>query len=314
MASLTVKRLFLTTVTVNCSTAVFNLLGTILLVRWFGTGVYADYLVDLAYLSLLTILLEVVPSNYSLFRVQDDPIRIRGLGALAVVSAFGLAGVAQISGSFFNLFHANSVWIAPYAGLMAVKRYLDIRLQSTGRLREFFGVELRGAVMRIVLLAVFLWWAVQPADAVWASLAGATLMAQVSWFVQNRDEGRLFVSFFNRSVWMPLVEERWMYVPYYMGIVIKRFRDNLVPILANSFFISREALGAFLLVYRGLLFTLGQVRIIEAMLNHRHTLAAVMELPFFHRMLVAIVGQVICIVASLMLIVASGIETSPFLI
>lgn len=307
------KRLFLTTVAVNGANAVFNLLGTILLVRWFGTSVYADYLVDLSYLSLLSIVLEIVPSNYSVFRVQDDPARIYGLGALAIVSAVGLAVVVQISGWVFTLFHAHSLWIPLYAGLLAVKRYLDIRLQSTGRLREFCGIELRSAVIRIVLLTVFLWWAVQPTDAIWASLAGATLLAQLSWFVQHRDEGCLFISCFNRSLLVPLVEERWNYVPYYAGTGIKRLRDNLVPILANSFFISREALGAFLLVYRGLLFTLGQIRIIETILNHRHTLAAVLELPFFHRVLLATVGQVICIAATVVLIVVSSVETLPFL-
>lgn len=307
------KRLFITASAVNAATAAFNLLGTVLLVRWFGTGVYADFLVDLAYLSLLLILLEVVPSNYSVFRVQDEPTRIHGLAALAVVSAFVLVGVAQIIGHFFNLFHAGSIWIAPYAGLMAVKRYLDIRLQSTGRLREYFGIELRGAVIRVVLMAGFLWWAVRPVDAVWASLACATLLAQLTWFVGKPDEWKKLTSVVDRSAWIPLIEERRAYAPYYLGIAVKRLRDNLVPMLASSFFISREALGAFFLAYRGLLFTLGQIRIIEGLLNHRHTFATVMRLTLMHRVLVAMAGQVLCVVASLGLIVASGVASIQLL-
>lgn len=307
------KRLFITASAVNAATAAFNLLGTVLLVRWFGAGVYADFLVDLAYLSLLLILLEVVPSNYSVFRVQDEPTRIRGLAALAVVSAGVLVGVAQISGHFFNLFHAVSIWVAPYAGLMAVKRYLDIRLQSTGRLNEYLRIELRCAVIRVVLMAVFLWWAVRPVDAVWASLACATLLAQITWFVGKPDERRIFTSVIDRSAWLPLIEERRAYAPYYLGIAVKRLRDNLVPMLASMFFISREALGAFFLAYRGLVFTVGQIRIIEGLLNHRHTLAKVMALSLVHRVLVAIVGQVVCVVASLGLIVASGIESIQLL-
>ena len=305
---MSIKRLFITASAVNASSAAFNLLGTVLLVRWFGAGVYADYLVDLAYLSLILILLEVVPSNHSVFRVQDEPTRIRGLAALAVVSAFVLVGILQISGQFFDLFHARSAWIAPYAGLMAVKRYLDIRLQSTGRLREYFGIDLQCAVVRIVLMSVFYWWAVQPVDAVWASLACATLLAQITWFVGKPDERKIFTSVVDRSAWIPLIEERRAYVPYYLGIAVKRLRDNLVPMLASIFFISREALGVFFLAYRGLVFTVGQIRIIEGLLNHRHTLATVMGLPLFHRVLVAFVGQAVCVVASLGLIVASGVE------
>lgn len=310
---MSLKRLFITASAVNAATAAVNFLGTVLLVRWFGAGVYADFLVDLAYLSLLLILLEVVPSNYMVFRVQDEPTRIRGLAAVAVVSVMALAGIVQVAGQFFNLFHAGSIWIAPYAGLMAIKRYLDIRLQSTGCLREYFGIELRGAVIRVVLMAGFLWWAVQPVDAVWASLACATLLAQFTWFVGKPDERRIFTSVVDRTAWLPLIEERRAYAPYYLGIAVKRLRDNLVPMMASSFFISREALGVFFLAYRGLIFTVGQIRIIEGLLNHRHTLAKVMDLSLFHRALVAIVGQVVCVVASLGLVVASGVESIQML-
>jgi len=303
------KSLFLKTSAVNTSTAAFNLLTTILLVRWFGAGVYADFMVDLAYLSLIAILLELVPSNYSIFRVQDDPSMIRGLAALAVVTAFILASVALVSGYFFNLFHANSVWIAPYSGLLAVKRYLDTRLQSTGRLREYFGIDLLGAIIRVLLMAAFFWWAVKPVDAVWASLTCATLLAQLTWFCKNSVERQIFMtSVVDPSVWIPLFKERRAYVPYYMGIAFKRVRDNLVPILASYFFINREALGAFFLAFRGLVFTVGQIRVIEGLLNHRQTLKSVVDLPLIHRAIVAVLGQVICIAASIVLIFASDVE------
>lgn len=303
------KRLFLKSSAVNTSTAAFNLLTTVLLVRWFGAGVYADYLVDLAYLSLISILLEVVPSNYSIFRVQDDPSWIRGLAALAVVTALLMAGVVLVSGYVFDMFHANSVWITPYAGSLAVKRYLDTRLQSTGRLQEYFEIELLGAVIRVLLMGVFLWWAVHPVDAVWASLACATLVTQLTWFSKNQEERRIFISsVVGRSAWIPLFEERRAYVPYYMGIAFKRLRDNLVPILASNFFINRESLGAFFLAFRGLVFTVGQIRVIEGLLNHRKTLKSVVDLPFFHRAIVAVVGQFVCIAASIGLIIASGVK------
>ena len=149
--------IFFATASISTSTAAFNLLCTVLLVRWFGAGVYANYLVDLSYLSLLLILLEVVPSNYSIFRLQDEPTRIRGLAALAVASAFMLDVLLLCQVIFLICSPANSVWIAPYAGAMAIKRYLDIRLQSSGRLREYFGIELLGSIIRVALMAVFLW-------------------------------------------------------------------------------------------------------------------------------------------------------------
>ena len=304
-----IKLLFLKSSTVNICTASFNLLTTVLLVRWFGETVYADFIVDLAYLSLISILLEIIPSNYSIFRVQDYPSRICGLAALSVVTVFILAGIAAASGYFFDLFHANSVWIAPYAGSLAVKRYLDTLLQSTGRLREYFGVELLGAAIRVVLMSGFLWWGVQPVDAVWASLACATLLAQLFWFSKNAEERRVFISsVVEKSAWIPLFEERRAYIPYYLGIFFKRLRDNLVPILASYFFISKASLGAFFLAYRGLLFTAGQIRVIEGLLNHRKNLVAVEGLPFLHKIFVAAFGQIVCIAASFGLMFSSGVE------
>jgi hypothetical protein len=305
---MSLKRLFLGTAAVNAATAALNLLGTVLMVRWFGASVYADYLVDLAYLSLVMILLELVPSNHSLFRVQDDPARIRGLAALAVVSAFVLAGAAGIAGYGFGLFHANSIWIIPYASLMAVKRYLDIRLQSSGRLREYFGIELRSAVIRLALMGLFLWWVVNPVDAVWASLACATLLTQLIWFVAKPVERSLFNTVTQRSSWMPLLDERQAYVPYYLGIALKRLRDNMVPILASIFFVNRETLAAFFLAYRGLVFTVGQMRIIEGLLNHRATLLAVKKIPIIRQLLVASVAQILCIASSVVLIYLAGIR------
>lgn len=304
------KRLFITTSAVNVSTAAFNLLTTVMLVRWFGASVYADFLVDLAYLSITAILLEIVPSNYSVFRVQDDPSRIRGIAALAVATALLLVVAAIVLGSVIGGFHANSVWIPPYAGALAVKRYLDIRLQSTGRLREYFGIDLLGAVIRVLLMGAFLWWGIRATDAVWASLTCATMLSQFFWFGRNRDEGRILVtSVTDRTSWVPLYKERRAYVPYYLGIVFKRVRDNLVPVLASYFFISREALGAFFLAYRGLVFTIGQVRVIEGLLNHRKTLTTAESIPFFHRAAVALIGQLICITASLGLMYSSGVDS-----
>ncbi len=309
---MSLKSLFLGTAAVNAATAAFNLLGTVLMVRWFGASVYADYLVDLAYLSLVLIVLELVPSNHSLFRVQDDPTRIRGLAALAVASAFVLAGAAGIAGYGFGLFHANSIWIIPYASLMAVKRYLDIRLQSSGRLREYFGIELRSAVIRLLFMGLFLWWLVNPVDAVWASLACATFLTQMIWFAGKPDERSLFNTITQRSAWKPLLDERQAYTPYYLGIALKRVRDNMVPILAGGFFLTKDSLAAFFLAFRGLAFTIGQMRIIEGLLNHRNTLAAVKKITVGRQLLIGLIGQAICLIASVVLIYASGVKYIDF--
>lgn len=307
-----IKKLFFQTAVVNTATAATNLLGTVLLVRWFGSEVYADYMVVLAYLGLVSILLEVVPSNYSVFAVQDDPEMLNSLAGLAVLTSVVLVVSYFLLWNLLNIFRENSLWVIPYVFTIAIKRYLDIRLQSSGRLREFLIIELRSAVIRIIMMGGLLLLAVPATDAVWCSLAIGVIASQFIWFFRNPHERAFFRNARNFSVWSKLLSERKNYPPYYLGIALKRLRDNALPILANEYFINREALGAFFLTYRGLAFSLGQIRIVEGFLNHRVTLNKVFEMPLLQKFLVALIGQVICIVASLGLLISSGVYTFDF--
>ncbi len=302
------KRRFLTSVSINTVTACFNMLATVFVVRFFGAEVYANFIVDLAYISLIAIFFEIVPTNYILFRVQDDPLMYRSIASFAIASSFLMLFVAYGIHSCFGLFHSNTLWVVPYASSLAMKRYIDARLQSSGRMTEFFSIELRGSVLRILFLLLLFFLSTSPSIAVWASITSATLLTQIIWFLGNKEEREIFNYVFCRSSWRQLIEERRSYLPYYLGIALKRLNNNLVTIMASLFFISKESLGIFLLAYRGLLFTIGQLRVFEGLLNHRNTFKKFKVFSVKNKVTMAVLGQITCILLTILLELFSSIK------
>lgn len=306
-------RVFLGSSISGVASSGLNLLTTVLLVRWFGAETYAHYIVDLAMIGLLLIVLEVVPSNYSVFRVQDDPAWQRSIAAQIAVTVLIGASVVFAAGHWGGLFQAYSLWMGLYAATMAVKRYLDIRLQCSGRLGEFMGIEFSTSAIRLALLALCYLQGADNNFAVWASLAVATLLSQAIWWFRNPSELRAFAGFADRKAWRALAESFPAYLPYYSGIALKRLKDSFVPLAAERLFDSRELLAAFLLAYRGVIFAVGQVRILESMMNHRGALAVAQKMSRQRRYLVAIAAQTLCLIASTGILLSSGLRNLPWL-
>lgn len=291
-----------------------NLLTIVLLVRWFGAEAYAHYIVDLASLGLIFIVLEVVPSNYSLFRVQDDPSWQRCVAAQIVVTIAVAAALVFVFGYYnWGIFQAYSQWMILYAGTVATKRYLDIQLQSSGKLAQYLGVELLSAVVRMMLLALGYLLGADFNWTIWASLSLAALLSQLFWWTKNPSEIAAFGGVLDPLAWRKLGANFPEYPPYYFGIALKRLRDNLLPLLAEWLFVSRELLALFLLAYRGVIFAVGQVRIVESVLNHRAALIAVERFSTGHRCLVALGAQALCLIASAVLLFLSKMQNLPWI-
>lgn len=288
-----------------------NFASTILLVRWFGESAYVSYTIDLSVISLLLIVLEAIPSNYSLFRIQDSQdwkecvalqTCITVLVACLLVSFLGLLSVTR---SF-------SYWMAVYAAVFVVKRYMDIILQAQGKLYEYFNLEIIASCVKLALMTVFFWQKVDSSISIWSSIAVSYLLVQGYWVLKHREEANVFVCCFNRKTVKKILEATPLYKPYYIGIVLKRIKDNLVPLAAERVLVTHESLAAFFLAYRGIVFSVGQMRIIEALLNHRDTLLKVDGLSAHKQRIVVLIAQAMCIFASWVLLYASGASVYPW--
>lgn len=289
-----------------------SLAATVLVIRGFGPTVYADYTIDLAWLSLVLLILEAVPSSYAVFRIQDDPSWAKAIAAHALGSVVVVVAIVAIGGAL-GAFRAYSSWICVYVASLAIKRFLDITLQAEGRLPEFMRLEALAAFMRVLLLVGSTYVAMQGEQAVWAAMGLGTLLAQILWLALHKPERHKLLCFAELAAWRSVWASRREYTPYYYGTLLKRVKDSSTPIAAAHVFASVNALAAFLLAYRGAVFALGQLRLVEAMLNHRSILGLLETVGWKRRAAVMAMGTILCFAASALLMIISGQPEKPWL-
>lgn len=282
----------------SITVAVLNLLITVIVVRWFGAENYANYMVDLAIIGIISIVLEFVPSNYSLFKIQDDS---SWLGVIVVQTIISIVFGSLITlGIFYytDSFKDFTLWMLFYVMSLGVKRYLDIHLQSSGRLNEYLEIEVIAALVRLLLMLMCLYFMIEGNIAIWLSLTVGIITAQAIWFIKNDNELKHFAMVFKARHWIKLFSNFDKYQPYYVGIILKRIRDNAVPLVAQYFFSTASALAAFFLAYRGVTFAVSQIRIIESLLNHRQTLNQIMSLKTKQKFLITFIAQILCLISA----------------
>ena len=282
----------------SITVAVLNLLITVIVVRWFGAENYANYMVDLAIIGIISIVLEFVPSNYSLFKIQDDS---SWLGVIVVQTIISIVFGSLITlGIFYytDSFKDFTLWMLFYVMSLSVKRYLDIHLQSSGRLNEYLEIEVIAALVRLLLMLMCLYFMIEGNIAIWLSLTVGIITAQAIWFIKNDNELKHFAMVFKARHWIKLFSNFDKYQPYYVGIILKRIRDNAVPLVAQYFFSTASALAAFFLAYRGVTFAVSQIRIIESLLNHRQTLNQIMSLKTKQKFLITFIAQILCLISA----------------
>lgn len=282
----------------SITVAALNLLITVIVVRWFGAENYANYMIDLAIIGVISIILEFVPSNYSLFKIQDDASWL-GVIVVQTIISIVLGGLITLGIFYYTDFFKDfTLWILFYVMSLGVKRYLDIRLQSSGRLSEYLGIEVIAALVRLLLMLISSYLMLEGNIAIWLSLTVGIIIAQVVWFIRNNNELNHFAMVLKARHWVNLFSNFDKYQSYYIGIILKRIRDNTVPLIAQYFFSTASALAAFFLAYRGVTFAVSQIRIIESLLNHRQTLNQIMSLKTKQKFLIAFAAQILCLIST----------------
>ncbi len=308
----TIIRRFGAASALNFTSAALNFYTTIIVVRWFGGSAYSNYIFDLSIVSIFLVIQEIVPTNFSIFKLQDDKNWQKSLAGFAIFSSGILFLVALLGGALFPVFHAGSLWIYVYVLSLGFKRYLDLRLQSQGRLNEYIGIDITISFVRLLLIYISFRLKVAPASAIWSSLAIASTLGQMFWFSRNREELAFLI---HAAQWKPvrnLFGNISAFKPYYFGIILKRLKDNLVPIVVGLAIAPGDGAANFLIAYRGAIFAVGQLRIIEATLNHRKSLDLASEFGMVHRIAIAGMAQIACLAATAILLLSTKLESTPW--
>jgi hypothetical protein len=280
---------------------------TILITRQFGAEVYTNYTIDLAILAILLIVLEIVPSNYSVYRVQEDEIWLSAVAAQVVLTAL-VAGALTILISFQgSVFRAYSNWVCAYACLTVLKRYADIKMQASGRMNEFFLLENVATFLRLALLSGCIFIGIGAVSAIWLSMSLATAISLFVFLYVYRADLKSIDNKFTAGSIAVLMGERGNYPKYYVGILLKRIKDNAMPFVAEQVIRSTESLAAFFLAFRGLVLASSQIRVVDSFLTNRENLSTLLRAGNSNMYVLGFAAQVICICGSALVLIASGI-------
>lgn len=307
MAS-SLKKLFYKSSLHSGVASALNVLATVVIARWFGSEIFTDFTVDLAIIGLFLLLLELIPSNFAVFKVQDDPEWLHGVSAVQFTSAIVVVALLVLMAGLGLVFNQFSPWMLVFVVASAGKRFLDIRLQSSGRLPEYFRNEVVTATVRLGIIASAFLSGNISIDVVWGALSAAMIIAQTEWWFKNSSDWKYLHSLANKKVWISVWESRRSMYPYYATTSLKRVKDSSVPILAGIVFSSKEMLASFFLAYKGLVFVVGQVRILEAIVNHRKNLELVSALSLWQKIRIASFSQLVCLCVTAFLLYLSNIK------
>lgn len=298
----------------NLVGALTGFLATCLIIWIFGLGVFADFAVDLARLSLLLLAIELLPSNFTLFRQQADARFAAAYPAFYAAGALllPLAVAALIPIGAFDM---PSWFMAPYMALAVIQRYFDCQLQARGELSDYLRIPAFANALRLSLLGTAISAGTVDlirnpalvADLLWGSLALGLLLSLA--IVSRRHFGLLadLTNAGRTESWHELWRLRSMYSAYYLNSILKRLKDTILPLACDAF-LPKPMTGLVLAIYRAVDAAFGQLRLLESVFTNLAARARLRAKRSRIALLTAVVGQVGANVAAALLLWREGLD------
>jgi hypothetical protein len=253
----------------NVMAAAAGLASTFYITWFFGLPEFAYYTINTAKLALVLLGAELLPSSFTVFRLQEDtrfsaaaPVFYLGFGFVAAVVTAALLGIGALE--------RTSWFMVLFAFTAATQRYFDAQAQASGRVDAFFWIPAASSIARLTLLIGLSGLTALPIpDVLWASVAIGNAIGQMvmlSRFPEFRDR---------QAYTRPLGKFQYLwairraYYGYYVNSVLKRMRDTFLPLFSDLAIPSKADIGRLLVFTRANEAVSGQVRVLEAFMVNR---------------------------------------------
>lgn len=306
-----ITRSFVASTIYTTASAAVTLFTTVLIIRILGAQVYASQILDLAIISIITLLMEALPSSYIVFKIQDDPSWKPILITQLAITAAATCIFVYFTSLLLPIFHTSSPWLTIYVLSMFVKRYNDILMQSSGRVHLLFLLDLVGSLSRLALI-FFLYGRYSASTTVWSSLAISNIIAYSAGAIYLQCKyGECKMISVAKQVAI-INSNRKEMIEYYPNIVLKRVSDASITLMAGVYFQSSSILATFLLAYRGVSFSNVFSRIFESILNNKLFLDYIDRQRAFFVPALALSSQVVAALSAYALLKLSGMKVSEY--
>jgi len=266
------KKLFSTSI-INAATAGLNIFSSFIIVKLMSLQVFGEFAIFNSILAFGGLIYAVIPSNYSIFKLQDDlkfkPVLLSffilsSVAFLFFVFLMKTSGIIKIDFLTVYLFGVSTFFLG----------YFDIKFQAMGYLSKYFIMLFISAILKIMTLIAFYFFDCLQnlSDLIW-SVTLAQLLLLIIFLFEDRADLRLIFKDFNvyKEAILSIKYNFSTFTPYYLNTCLKRVRENVIVLLFGKF-MPKETIGLFSIFVKITSFVFGLSRTLEAFFMNRENI------------------------------------------
>lgn len=266
------KKLFSTSL-LNALTAGLNIFSSFITVKALSLQVFGEFAIFNSFLAFGGLLYAVIPSNFSIFKLQDDKNYKTILLSFFILSSItfsifvlfmNVSGLIEIDFLTVYLFGVSTFFLG----------YFDIKFQALGELNKYFTMLFISAILKILTLVAFYYLGHlhNLTDLLW-TVTIAQLLILIFFFYQDKANIRLiFKNFVVFKETIAYIKDNFLtFRPYYLNTFLKRVRENLIVLLFSKF-TSKDIIGLFSIFVKIASFVFGLSRTLEAFFMNRENI------------------------------------------
>lgn len=266
------KKIFSTSI-LNALTAAVNFLSSYLIVRALSLDVFGEYAIFSSYFAFGGLIYAIIPSNFSIFKLQDEKkYKINLLAFFILASIVFFAFVLLVS--FLGLISIGLLTAYMFGVTTYFIGYFDIKFQALGKLNKYFIMLFMIATLKIVTLGVFYYLGNlnNLSDLLW-TMTTVQLLAILFYLIEDRKEIGFILT--NSKVFPETIlfirQNLSVFKPYYLNTFLKRLRENAI-ILVFSKFTAKDVIGIFTIFVKIASFVFGLSRTLEAFFMNKQNI------------------------------------------
>lgn len=254
----------------NAFTAGINMLSSYVIVKFLSLAVFGQFAVFTSAIAFAGVIFSIIPSNFSIFKIQDDnKFKNILLSYFVLISLlFAIITFILIKLNTININFFDAYFFCVTTFFLGI---FDIIYQATGKLKKYFTILFFLAVLKLVFLGLF-YYLGYLSDFI--DLVRVTSIVQgiviFSAFILIKDflDFKLSEIFKFKKTVLYIKDNFKNFRPYYVNTALKRIRENAI-VLIFSHFTSNEVLGLYSIFVKINSFVFGLSRTLEAFFMNR---------------------------------------------
>lgn len=252
----------------NTSAAGLNFLSNLVIAKAMGVAIFGKLFYISSLVGIFSLILILVPPNYSVIKYQDDD-KYRYILSAFYIQVWILLILPVI---IFHHLVDIPVWLFYlFAFTTSLQSYFDITFQAENKLNRYYSMLFLQALVKIafIITIYFFGYLNDLSDLVLVISLSQVLVSGVFLVLV----GNIFLRsvYYFKSVYFLIWSKRKLFTSYYFNIGLKKISTNLIVLLFEPF-ITQDILGVYALFMKIYQFVFGLVRTIESIFLFKNNL------------------------------------------